>query len=563
MTGTGVRRYGKKLQAVADAELDLVEAGHLDARLLRLTHDEKFQVIQRVREKRKQLALDNFFYFSKHVYGNSDMSTMHGELSEFVTGEGNRKLILEPRGTFKSTVVTESYVLWRLLHNPNLRILIDNEEYSKAKAFLRAIRDCIEYNEEFRRLFGKLDSNKYNDTWTEAAFNISTRTERRREANLSCAGLDSTKTGLHYDLIVCDDLVSDKNTKTDGQLKKTIEHYRLLLSLLDPGKEIIVIGTRWHFADLYGYLLESDERRKERDQRPLWRKLIRSAIKPDGTLLFPERLTEEFLQEQRFEQGPYIFSCQYMNDPTGGEDAIFKKGWLRFFEELPQVPMEFSVVLDPAVGRSKKSDYSAITIRATSADKRRYFVRVMRGRWNPTKTILMLSHAWQWTKDTYGQEPRVGMETIAFQWVLAHNAKEMMRAGRIPTFKIHELRRTTETTKHYQIEQLVPIFEAGLVHFRGKSVDKCSPGAKLAIEEYLQFPHGKYDDILDTISYHEELARIPRIPQSERKTDTLLQKVLNDAKRRGRARSLSSIASVGSRISGKTRGDDWWRRGVQ
>jgi hypothetical protein len=345
-----------------------------------------------------------------------------------------------------------------------------------------------------------------------------------------------------------DDMVSDKNVQTDAQLRKTVDHYQLILSILDPGKELIVIGTRWHFADLYGYLLNKDDERRKKDLKPKWKKLIRAAIRSDGTLLWPERLNREFLVEMRSEQGVYKFSCQYMNDPTGGEDAIFKKDWLRFYTELPEVPLSVSVILDPSLGKNKKSDYSAITILARDPYNKRYIVRVMRGRWNPTKSIQMLVYARQWVKDTYDLTPRVGIETQAFQWVLKHNLLELMRVGRVPTFKIHELIRTTETTKHLAIERLVPLFEQGFVHLRGKSPERCSPGAKLLIAEYLQFPMGKYDDILDTLAYHEELVKIPQIPQKDRETDTLLQKVLKDAKKRGRRRE--GLIEVGTRVTG-------------
>jgi hypothetical protein len=540
-----LKQSNAALNKIRKQEALLTGAGQLDARLLDLSPQDKIRYIRLIKERRRQRALNDFFYFSKEVYGNADLTKCHAEMAEFAVGPGKRKIMLLPRGSLKSSLYTESYVLWRLCKNPNLRVLIDNEEFSRAKAFLKAIRDCIEYNDTFRDIFGNLAAKKHTDLWTETKFNISTRTKRTKEANIECMGVDSTKTGMHYDLVVADDLVSDKNTRTDAQLKKVIEHYRLLLSLLDPGCELTIIGTRWHFADLYGYLLEGDRRREEKGERPRWRKLIRGATnKETGKLFWPERLSRDFLKEQREEQGIYMYSCQYQNDPTGGEDAIFKKEWLRFETELPEVPMECSIVLDPSLGKSKESDYSAISTRFIDPYGNRYLWRIMRGRWNPTKTLQMLVYARQWVKDRYKLEPRVGMETVAFQWVLAHNMREMQRAGKIPRFRIYELTRTTATTKHLQIERLVPLFEQGLIRLRGKSLERCSSGAKLFIQEYLQFPYGKHDDILDTVAYHEELAKIPEIPQKDREQPTIFKKLLLDAARRGRRRSSPDVGSA-------------------
>lgn len=555
-----LKGYGKKLKQVRKAQFDLVEAGKYDPRLLRLSASEQISLIRKIRERKRERGLKDFFYFSKEIYGNSDMTTPHVELCEFVTAPGDSKLILLPRGSLKSSVVTQSYSLWRLCQDPNLRVLICSEEYSKAKDFLKAVKACIEQNETFRSLYGRLDAKKNRPswTWTNNALSIATRTHMTKEPNLTCAGTDSTRVGYHFDLIIMDDVVSDKNIKTDAQLKKMIDFYRLMLSILDPGGELLIIGTRWHFADLYGYLMEQDREFRRRGMKPEFKKLIRRAISKRGALYWPERLTKEFLSKKRMIQGPYHYSCQYNNDPSGGEDAIFKKEWLRFSSGVPQVPMEASVVLDPALGKPgtqrRKSDFSAITVRLRAADGRRFVVRIMRGKWNPTRTLQRLVEARQWVIDTYGLEPRIGVETVAFQWVMAHNLKELQNAGKVPRFRIYELSRTTETTKHMQIEQLVPLFEQGLILLRGKSISHCSAGAKLLIREYLEFPYGKFDDILDSLAYHEEIDKVPRIEKAKREPDTLLQKVLKDAKRRGRARE--GFRPVGSRVT-RVRGRSW------
>lgn len=552
----GLRKLAGGLDELRSTQTRLVGDGKFDPRLLRLPYTQKVELWKKARAKRRERALNDFFYFSKYVFGNIDLTDMHEELCEFATKPGNRKLVLEPRGSLKSSVITQSYVLWRLVREPNLRVLIDSEEYARAKDFVKAIKAVIEQNENFRSLFGKLDRNKNKQspwTWTENAFTIATRTKFTPEPNVMCMGLDSTRVGYHFDLIIMDDMVSDQNTKTDAQLKKVVDHYQLMLSILDPGKEMIVIGTRWHFADLYGYLMKKDEERVKKGRRPQWRKLIRSAVRKDGSLLWPERMTRAFLHDMRDEQGTYKFSCQYLNDPTGGEDAAFKKEWLRFVQQIPEVPLSCSIVMDPSLGKNKKSDYTAISLVFRDPYGNRYVFRIMRGRWNPTRALMNFVHLRQWVIKHYKLTPRMGLETQAFQWVLKHNLQEMMRRGRIPTFKVYELTRTTDTTKHLAIEKLVPLFEQGLIHLRGRSVEECSAGAKFLIEEYLQFPTGKHDDILDTLAYHEELAKIPQIPQKDRKEDTLLQKVLKDAKKRGRRTGAS--VDVGSRIG--TKGTTW------
>src|SRR5690606_18896325 len=70
------------------------------------------------------------------------------------------------------------------------------------------------------------------------------------------------------------------------------------------------------FMDAYSDILKN--------KRPSYNILIRKAIEDDGTLLFPERLTKAFLDEQRKEQGNYIFSCNPAGTPILMADYSYK-----------------------------------------------------------------------------------------------------------------------------------------------------------------------------------------------------------------------------------------------
>jgi len=59
-------------------------------------------------------------------------------------------------------------------------------------------------------------------------------------------------------LIIADDLSSYDNCKTPEHAQKVIDHYRLYTSLLDPGGEIVVIGTRYSEIDIIGFIIENE-----------------------------------------------------------------------------------------------------------------------------------------------------------------------------------------------------------------------------------------------------------------------------------------------------------------
>ena len=163
----------------------------------------------------------------------------------------NFLLLLMPRGSFKSSVVTIGFSLQYILNHPDARVLIDSETYSKCVAFMREIRGHLESNEKFREIFkyiyGMYPDSKKDDKWADGEFTISARKRQRKEPTFSAGGIGTTKTGMHYDLIIGDDMVSENNITNKEQIDKVIDHYKLALSLLDPGSPLIIIGTRWDY----------------------------------------------------------------------------------------------------------------------------------------------------------------------------------------------------------------------------------------------------------------------------------------------------------------------------
>jgi hypothetical protein len=526
----------------------MAEAGQID--ISRLDRDEKQYLYNRITEKKRRLALSNFFYFCKYVLGYLDMAEMHEELCSFVVRKNKwgryspRKLVLEPRGTFKSSIVTISYPLWRVVQNPNLRVLIDSEDFSKSKAFSRAIKDHVVGNAEFRRLFGALDAKKNSTTWTQAEWNVSTRTSATKETTFSCAGVDITKVSMHYDLIICDDLVSDRNVTTLAQMEKVIQHYKLLLSLLEPDGELIFIGTRWDDGDLYGHLIETDERRERRGRRPVFRKLIRAAYDEEGTLLFPERLTKAFLDAQKRAQGSAIFSAQYLNDPVGGGEAPFKKEWIKYFDELPQTNFSGSIIVDPALGKntskSKKRDQTAMAVVLVDPFKNWYVVKVERGNWNPTALIRRLASLRKWVVETFDIQPRVAIEGFAFQQVLEYYAKDLMQRNILERFPFYQLESDTSVSKEARIQGIIPLMEDGKIFL---SRDK-TEGLRVLVHEMLRFPRGRTDDCLDALAWTAHVAVTPQQLKTREKL-TFWGKLIMDRNLRG---THPRTRPVGSRV---------------
>lgn len=250
-------------------------------------------------------------------------SETHGEGLEDQYKNGNTNLLLlMPRGTFKSSVVTIGFSLQYILNDPNARILIDSETFTKAKAFLSEIKDHLESNEAYREVFKAIhgmypdDGKKKEMLWTDSQIKLACRSKPQKEPTFMVSGIDKTINGMHYDMIIMDDVHSEKNVTNKEQIQQVIDHWKLSYSLLDPGKPLIVIGTRWHYLDLYNHILKYERER--------FNIMVRRAVLADGSLLFPERLSQQVLDDIKATQGTYIFSCTPAGTPILMSDWTFK-----------------------------------------------------------------------------------------------------------------------------------------------------------------------------------------------------------------------------------------------
>lgn len=512
----------------------------------RLDDDDIEDVEQLLLEEEAERGLNDLYYFDKYILGYKDMSPRtHKPLCDFLEDATRKKKHIEyPRGNFKSSVATIGYTVQQVAKNPNIRILIDNEVYGNSKNFLREIKGHME-NEEVLALYPQLECDKrINDGWTESTVITKSRTRVLKEPTIACAGLDQIKISMHFDIIIMDDLVSPRNVTTKDQIDKVVEHYKLALSLLEPNGYLIIIGTRYHYSDLYGYLLENE--------REVFDHLILPAILTEesvdslkekfpelhakynyqiGELLFPERITLEFLQEQRASQGPYIYNCNYMLNPINPEESDFQKEWLQYYrgslvKELGKyylnvewvgnwkktalegytvpfkVPVRITTTWDPANKKKKTSDHTGGSTVGTDPEGRWFILNLTRDKFNPKEVV---DHIFQenieFEAEITGVEEE-GKETIKFYLI-----ERMKKLAKF--FRLKELK-SGGVAKEDRVKRLIPRFANGMVFLPLHLYRKNWEGQQVDIvegfeDEYIYFPLAKKDDVIDALAYQEHL----------------------------------------------------------
>lgn len=202
----------------------------------------------------RELAKTSLYITAKFLCGYKEIArNTHKETISVLEDDSLRKLIVLPRGCFKSSIGSVAYPIQCLLKNPNERILLDSELYSNSKNLLREIKHHLE-SERFVALFGEFKT----DPWNEGEITIKQRTKIYKEASITASGIGAEKTGQHYTIILCDDLNSPSNSSTQEGRDKVIQHYRYLTSILEPTGTLVVIGTRYAELDIPGFVLRNE-----------------------------------------------------------------------------------------------------------------------------------------------------------------------------------------------------------------------------------------------------------------------------------------------------------------
>lgn len=171
------------------------------------------------------------------------------------------KLIVMPRGTFKSSVSSVGFPVWLLMNDPNQRIFLTSEVYTNSKNLLREIKGKLR-GEFFQEVFGNWEGD---GAWTEGELVVGHRTEEHKEASITCGGVETVKVGQHYNVILADDLNSNNNSSTPEGCRKVVDYFRMLTGILEPGGTLVVVGTRYNNLDIIGDILQNETTKEQKD----------------------------------------------------------------------------------------------------------------------------------------------------------------------------------------------------------------------------------------------------------------------------------------------------------
>ncbi len=458
----------------------------------------------------------DLFFFCREVLGLTLLEDEpHRRLCRWLQRPARmrKKLVLMPRGSFKSSIISFGYCLWRLLQDPARRVLLDSDLRANAKKFAGLMRQHLAGNARLRQLYGDLVAES---GWTEDFFTV-TRGVYHKEPSVMTSGMDQVVVSLHFDLIVGTDLVNNTNISTREALEKTSDHIRLLMPLLElpeinPDAELILEGTCWDDQDAYSQLMRASGLGEDAIEDVLadgeaqigeWDVFFRSAyrrVDEDGRVRYVAEegdplfslFTLAFLEQQKSASnlGSYWFAANYLNRPVPAGDATFRREWFRYWN--PPLPEGLDVVMtvDPALSLKKHGDYSAIVCGGATIGKHLYLFKAWKKRVNPHDLVAEIYA----TYDAY--RPRaVGVETVAFQKALRFMLEDAAAQYGF-WLPIVELQPDTRESKEMRIRSIQPLYQDSMIYHTREMGD-------LEMEElkWRATRKAQPDDLTDALAY--------------------------------------------------------------
>lgn len=428
--------------------------------------------------RRKILFEDRIDLLATEVLGYS-YEDFHREMSEFQNRYSDydagtrvtRSMIMAPRGGGKSHILTYVQVIFEVLKNPNIRILITSNTQNQSESFLRTISQHLLQNDRLTQIFGVQKHPTFK--WDTKEINVWGRTRKGREATVMCIGLAGGVTGLHFDLIIADDLVDEENGRTKYQRDNCFTwFYKTLYPTLEPDGRLYLIGTRYHPDDLYGRL-EKEEFKGNSLVIPAIRKL------PDGTdtSFWPKKFPLEKLYSMRRAMGIIIFNTQMQNNTDLMIGRMMKPEMFQIYKRLPPVDGLIVQATDSATSTADKDDFFAhVTMFITKETLPRAFLIDYK------KAKIQASTQYEYCEESFRKHKalRVFVESNAGQAYFAEGLKERG----LPVQRVYSLK-----DKVNEMYRVLPLIEDNRFFVLDEHSD--------FVNDMVAFPDGDSDDLPD------------------------------------------------------------------
>lgn len=432
-----------------------------------------------------------------------------------------RSLRQYPRGTLKTTVGIEM-LAWAIIKNPKIQMHYVRTTADLAANALFELRNESLATPFVRDLWGDITENLTLDNQYELSIGTN------KDPTVRAVGITGAITGTHVHFVWLDDIVTDENfnsAKLRRNINSRMAQYR---PILHPVYGCMMLsGTYWPAFTYHDQVVTENERLKKLQKEALergdkteaealfhkmWDIDIAGVHNPDGTLLFPTKLTESFLRLVREDKDEGRFYAGWYEMVPASEDRkLFPKDKRKFFngqlyhdpvphlqildnsgDTIQDFPVDVYMTLDPTLTAEDSSDSVGLVINAVDYDDN-WHILVAKGfveiPSTMTNIICMYLKVFRPIK--------LGIEPGALSGEMVSDIRHFIDAEELHT-RIEDLKHLQKTSKVRNKNKRIEAMDTR--YMKGKISLQSGPWCVQLSEAFDEWPRLVHFDTIDALS---------------------------------------------------------------
>ncbi len=480
-------------QAVFSPKLTASDLARLRAALPTMSDQQKRRTYDLMKRYQKEMVRTkgraSFIDFIKHVYPGYIVGPHHRRLAkifeDIAAGVKKRVIVnIAPRHG-KSEMISYLAPAWYLGKFPHKKIIMSSHTADLAVNFGRRVRNLVA-SEPYKDIF--------EDVELQADSKSASRWGTNRNGEYFAIGVGGALAGRGADLFIIDDPHSEQEAK---QLRPEVfepawEWFQSgPIQRLMPGGAIVIVMTRWSKLDLTGQVIDHFVKNADIGADE-WEVVEFPALLDEGSdkerPLWPDFWSLEELKAKKVGMDVRYWQAQYMQNPVSEEGALIKREWWNVWEPDKPPPCEFIIMaLDAAQEDNNRADYNALTTWGVfmNEETKAYNIILLNSIKErmefPELKALALREWKEWQPDAFIVEKKSNGAPLI---------QELRRMG-IP---IGEFTPGKGQDKIARVNAVTDIFQSGFVWAPEMR------WAKEVVEECNDFPAGKNDDLVDSMT---------------------------------------------------------------
>lgn len=289
-----------------------------------------------------ELARRKLLNFTLYTFPEYEVNWHHELLCRYLDlwakREIPRLMVFMPPRHGKSELVSRRLPAKMLGDNPDLQVIATSYGASLARRMNRDVQRIIDgqkYHQLYpeTRLYGKNIRTVAQDTYLR---NSDLFEVVNHKGHYISAGVGGALTGMGGDALIIDDPIKNAQEAKSPVVRQAIKEWytTTFRTRAQKGAAILITQTRWHEADLSGWLLEMAKENPSADQ---WTILSLPALKEgdptdidprqDGEALWPSHYSREWLLTTKATSQQDEWDALYQQTPSSPAGSVFKRLW--------------------------------------------------------------------------------------------------------------------------------------------------------------------------------------------------------------------------------------------